>query len=381
MLDSTPVKDPRVRFDTRSPCWLELRRRIDAHLAEPGREAAGFRAIHRKTIVLFAALGLGLAIGLATTSIAIVLAGGLLAGLAMAGLGMSVQHDGGHRAYSRNPAVNRAMAAVLDLLGASSHVWHHKHGIAHHTYPNMLGADEDIELRPLARMAPGQPHHGFHRAQHLYMPVLYAMLNLKWFWWDDYRDLLRGTIGDTPIARPKGIDLAIFVGGKVVHLLWALVLPVAVLGWPLGLAFYAVMYASCGFVLSLVFQLAHCVEEAQFLQLPPHGTTGTAKLELDFARHQLATTVDFAPDNRVLTWYVGGLNFQAVHHLVPRVCHVHYRELAPIVEACCAEFGVQYTCTRSLWAAVRSHFRWLRRMGAPDPVGSDVVERPVAIAG
>jgi linoleoyl-CoA desaturase len=367
------VKDPRVRFDTRTPFQLDLRRRIDAYLSVEGREREGYRAIKIKTAVLFAWLAAGLAIGLSTTMLPLVLLGALLAGLAMAGLGMSVQHDGGHRAYSRNPKLNKAAAAVLDFLGASSYVWHYKHGVAHHTYPNMEGADEDIELRPIARMAPGQPHHWFHRFQPWYMPVLYGLINVKWFWWDDYRDLLRGRVGNTPIAKPRGSDLAIFVGGKLVHLLWGVILPLVVLGPALGLVFHLVMYFACGFTLSLVFQLAHCVEEAEFIQLPEAANGPT--IERDFFAHQLATTVDFARDNAFVTWYVGGLNFQAVHHLVPRVCHIHYRGLAAVVQQCCADHGVAYKFSPTLWRAIGSHFRWLARMGRGELANTRLPER------
>jgi linoleoyl-CoA desaturase len=365
VLDCVPVKDPRVRFDSRTPFQLDLRRRIDAYLSVEGREREGFRAIQIKTAILFAWLVAGLAIGLSTTMIPLIVVGALLTGLAMAGLGMSVQHDGGHKAYSRNPELNLAAASVLDFLGASSHVWHYKHGVAHHTYPNMEGADEDIELRPIARMAPGQPHHWHHRFQQFYMPLLYGMINVKWFWWDDYRDLMRGRVGNTPIKPPRGRDLAIFIGGKIVHLLWSVVLPIAMLGLAKAVLFYFVMYFACGFTLSLVFQLAHCVEEAEFIQLPIAGANGQPPpvIERDFFAHQLATTVDFARESSWVTWYVGGLNFQAVHHLVPRVCHIHYRGLATLVQECCADHGVPYKFSPSLWTAIRSHFRWLARMG------------------
>jgi linoleoyl-CoA desaturase len=81
--------------------------------------------------------------------------------------------------------------------------------------------------------------------------------------------------------------------------------------------------------------------------------------------HQVQTTVDFARGNRLLTWYVGGLNFQIEHHLFPRICHVHHPRIAEIVQATCAEFGVRYTAHESFFAALASHWRWLRRMGQP----------------
>ena len=54
------------------------------------------------------------------------------------------------------------------------------------------------------------------------------------------------------------------------------------------------------------------------------------------------TTVDFARGNRLLTWYLGGLNFQIEHHLFPKICHVHYPQISRIVEQVCAEYRVRY---------------------------------------
>ena len=84
-----------------------------------------------------------------------------------------------------------------------------------------------------------------------------------------------------------------------------------------------------------MFQLAHCVEEATFRVAP----AGTKQIGRDFAAHQVETSVDFARDNRLLTWYLGGLNYQVEHHLFPKTCHVHYPALSPIVEAACQQHG------------------------------------------
>jgi fatty acid desaturase len=98
-------------------------------------------------------------------------------------------------------------------------------------------------------------------------------------------------------------------------------------------------------------------------------------LVLVFQLAQVETTVDFARENRLLGWYVGGLNFQIEHHLFPRVCHVHYPRIAPIVQAVCAEFGIRYTASKSFFGAVSSHGRWLRRMGRP-PAGEPTAQQP-----
>ena len=54
------------------------------------------------------------------------------------------------------------------------------------------------------------------------------------------------------------------------------------------------------------------------------------------------TTTNFAVKNKWLSWYVGGLNFQVEHHLFPKISHVHYPAIAPIVRSTAAEFHIPY---------------------------------------
>ena len=85
----------------------------------------------------------------------------------------------------------------------------------------------------------------------------------------------------------------------------------------------------------------------------------------EWARHQVEHTVDFARSSRVLNWYLCGLNFQVEHHLMPGVCHVHYRSIAPIVEDLAEQHGIRYSANRTFVLALRSHARWLKQMGQP----------------
>jgi linoleoyl-CoA desaturase len=370
------MKDARIVFRPRGRFHAELKARVDAHFAQSGSPRDGGRAILLKSAILLGALGGSwaafLALGGAWWA---TLAFGVLAGLAMGGLGMAVQHDGGHGAFSSHGRLNRLSAAVLDLMGASSFVWRVKHGHLHHTYPNIEGADDDIELAPLARLAPGQDRKPHHRAQHLYMWPLYGFVGLKWYFIDDFLQLGRRRVGAHPLPAPRGREAWLFWGGKIVYGLWAIAIPIAVTGWLPALGFLLASQLTMGLVISVVFQLAHCVEEADFVD--PSRMDGDT-IELDFAMHQLATTVDFARDSRWLTWYLGGLNYQAVHHLFPRVSHVHYPALSRIVERTCHELGVRYRVTPSVGAAIGSHYRWLRRMGREDPVPMAVPAPPLA---
>jgi linoleoyl-CoA desaturase len=358
------MKDTRLRLIRRSPFQTALNERVNAWFETAGKDQRGDHRLFIKTAVIvlwwltsYAVVmtGIGGWLGL--------ILGALSMGLALAGLGFDVMHDGNHGAYGRSRRVNRTMGAVSDLLGSSSYFWRHKHNVLHHTYPNVVGTDDDIDVGVLGRMAPGQQHFGFHRLQHLYMWALYGLISIKWHWFDDFYQFSRGTIGPARVPRPKGGELALFIGGKVFFFGWAIVAPIVVLGAGPGLLFYLISQFTLGVVLSVTFQMAHCVEEAEFAPV-----TDDAVYEVDFARLQLDSTVDFARGNPMITWFMGGLNYQTIHHLFPKISHVHYPDVARIVEAVCAEHAVTYKVTPSLGGALRSHYRWLRHMGqAPLP--------------
>lgn len=289
-------------------------------------------------------------------------------GLALAAIGFNIQHDAGHKAYSSRPWVNKMMAMTLDLMGGSSYMWDWKHNSLHHTYPNIDGHDDDINIGLLARLTPHQKRLKFHRYQGIYLWLLYGFLAIKWHFFDDFYQVSIGRIGGHKIPRPRGTDLAVFIGGKVVFFTMAFVIPMllhpiwAVLAVYVGAAFVS------GVVLSVVFQLAHCVGEAEF-PMPVAGPSGDERMQTEWAIHQVQTTVNFARSNRILCWFLGGLNFQIEHHLFSKICHIHYPALSKVVEEACRDFGVRYATHRTFLQAVGSHFRWLVLMGRPVAVG------------
>jgi linoleoyl-CoA desaturase len=290
----------------------------------------------------------------------------MLLGLSAAGIGLNVQHDGSHQAYSDSVWVNRLMAMTLELIGGSSYLWRWKHVVFHHSYVNITGHDTDIDLGILGRLTPHQKQLPYHRWQALYLWPLYGLLTMKWQIVDDFRKLIRGRISAQRFPRPRGWQIVTFVAGKAMFSTVAFGIPLLV--HPMGtvLIYYVIAGLVAGTVLSVVFQLAHCVEEAEF-PLPPDGA---GRLERAWAIHQAEATVNFARRSRVVSWLLGGLNFQIEHHLFPRICHVNYPAISTIVEETCREFRIRYAEHASFLAGMASHFRWLRRMGMSSPTGT-----------
>jgi linoleoyl-CoA desaturase len=338
----------------------EVQSRVEARLAALDRSRYGGWRIYLKTALLLLWSGasyLALVTWARSGWQAVPLAVSL--GLALAAIGFNIGHDGNHGSFSTSRFVNRAMGWMLDLLGGSSYIWRWKHNVFHHSYTNIEGLDDDIDLGALCRMSRHQPHLPYHRFQHLYMWILYGFIIPKWQLYDDFAAVAAGRIGGNPFPRPRGRELALFVGGKLAFLALAFAIPL--LSHPLWQV--ALAYAGVGLVqglsLSIVFQLAHSNEETcAFSAQEPEDIA-----RREWAVHQVETTANFARRSRLLTWYVGGLNHQIEHHLFPRISHVHLPAIADVVEQLCREHGVRYRTYTSFWRAVASHHSWLRSMG------------------
>ena len=229
------------------------------------------------------------------------------------------------------------MALSLDLIGGSSYVWSAKH-LAHHTYPNVTEHDPDIDSLPLARFDPAQNHRPWHRYQHIYIWALYSMVTIRWQFMSDFSFLHKGRAGRSVLRKPKGRALATLVGGKGVFLIWAVVIPLIFhpLAWVF--VFFITTSIVASLALALVFQLSHCVIEAEFVD--PAASSGES---YSWQIHQIESTVDFAKGNGLLRFYAGGLNHQIEHHLYSRLPHTLYPRIAPIVEAAAGAHGITYT--------------------------------------
>ena len=360
------VNGLKVKFARSSSFYEQLCHRVDEYFRSSGKSERDQPKIYLKTAVLFGWLA-GSYIWLVFFShspwTAVPLAISL--GLAAAGIGFNVQHDGGHNAFSKVNFINRGAAFSIDLLGGSSYVWNWKHNVIHHSYPNIAGADDDIEIQPLGRMSPHQRRRGAHRLQFLYMWLLYGLLGVKWHFVDDFRQVATGRITGHKFPRPRGWDLFFFVLGKVAFYSWVFVVPM--LFHPIGyvLAFYGIASVTLGLVLSTVFQLAHVVEDADFPRQDDEN-----RMAHEWAVHQIQTSVDFGRSRWISCWYTGGLNFQIEHHLFPRISHAHYPAISRIVEATCREFRVRYTAHETAFGAMWSHMRWLYRMGLRAETGT-----------
>jgi len=358
----------RVRFQGTGRFSRALNRRVELVLADPAVMRRAYRRLWAKTaLVLTWTVASYLFLLLAAATPVAVVAGSMSLGLAAAAVGFCIMHDANHRCYSRNVTMNRVAAHSLDLIGGSSYVWASKH-LAHHTYTNVADYDPDIDALPFARFEPTQKRHPWHRYQHLYMWLLYAFVTIRWQFATDFTFIARGAAGRSAFKRPRGWSLAGFVFGKVFFLGWTIVIPLALHSTLIVGLVFMVVSAVASLALTVTFQLSHALDET--ITLAPSGDIGESSAKQEWHIHQIQATANFAPTNPVIVWYTGGLNHQIEHHLYPRVPHTLYPHLAMIVRQVALEHGIAYHSHPTIRSALRSHGRWLKRMGAaPQPSG------------
>lgn len=353
------MNTPKFRNINSSSFHQELKKRVQQYFTDKNIDPTGNFSLYFKAI-LFWSLYIFLYVHVLffgdnawLSVVECLLMGGLTAAI-----GFNVMHDGGHGSFSNSKFWNKIAAFSVNALGASALMWNNKHNIVHHTYTNIDGIDDDIEIKPMLRMCHTQKKYLIHRFQHIYVWFLYPLLLIVWVFASDYTKYFKKKIGVVPIKKLRVFDHFAFWIAKIGYYTMMIALPIYMVGFMNWLIGFLIITMFAGLILSMVFQLAHTVEETSFPVPTEHND-----IENEWAIHQIQTTANFATKNKLVCWLVGGLNFQIEHHLFPKISHVHYPAISQIIKKTCAEFDIKYIEFKRTRDAILSHSLHLKRMG------------------
>ena len=283
-------------------------------------------------------------------------------GLGMAGVGMNVMHDSNHGSYSDKWWVNQLMGNSIYLLAGNVYNWKVQHNLIHHTYTNIQGLDEDIDIHGVIRLSKFEKWKPMHKFQSIYAFFLYGLLTIQWALLVDFKQTPRyikqGLSGDGELNPSR--EIALLVISKIVYVLFWVVLPLLLIPVNFGLWFlgFFTMHYVAGIILSTVFQLAHVTDSIDVVT-----NTQLQQEKRGWAEHQLLETANFATQNKWVGFLLGGLNFQIEHHIFPTISHVHYRSLSKIVKQTAKEFQIPYQEYDTVWIALKAHIKQLKQLG------------------
>lgn len=280
----------------------------------------------------------------------------IILGFNLAAIGFNIMHDAGHNSFTTNKNINNILSYSLNLLGGNIYLWKLKHNISHHTYTNIDGEDHDIEIK-FMRIHHDQELKKHHKYQKYYFPLLYSISYLAWIFFQDYEKYFKQTMGTKTDKFTFPLkEKVIFWVSKLIHFSLFVIIPIYVLGFTQTILGLLIISIVCGFTLATVFQLAHVVENTEF------KTIEDLQVQEEWMIHQIQSTSNFATKNKIVTWLLGGLNFQVEHHLFPKVSHVHYPALNKIVKDTCLEYNLQYNEYPTTFQAFRAHINVIKAL-------------------
>jgi linoleoyl-CoA desaturase len=362
---------PVIKFakDHNEEFYKVLKQRVNEYFKSTGKTRHGNFAMVIKTIFMIALYFVPfislLTVDFIKESAGLTVLMWAIMGMGMAGIGLSIMHDANHNAYSKNMSVNNALGHIICFIGGINVNWKIQHNVLHHTYTNVTGMDEDIDPGIIMRFSPHEKRYSAHKFQHLYAWFFYGLMTLSWATNKDWKQLFR--YKKMELLETQGVKflptLIFLIVTKLAYYALFIGLPLMIspLSWWATVLSYLLMQFICGLILGLIFQPAHVVPSSNY---PMPDNSGN--IEADWAVNQLYNTANFAPGARILSWYVGGLNYQVEHHLFPNICHIHYRKLSKIVRETAEEYKLPYNSEKTFMGAIVKHGKMLYDLGHYD---------------
>ena len=278
-------------------------------------------------------------------------------------IAFSISHDAAHGAFSKEKWINKIMGLTFNFVGGNIYLLTKIHS-THHLFANIHGIDPQMESHGLLRNTPYEKYLKKHKYQYLYVVLIYAVAYLHWVLIKDFKWMFfEKHIGNEKNIKHPTIEYIILVFFKALYFTLNLILPLVFLAAPAWVVVtgFVMIHVLPGMAFALIFQSNHVFEGTNY---PVPNKEG--QIANNYAIHTLETTLDFARKNKLATFFMGGINVHAVHHMFPQYCHVHNTALTEILIQTCEEYGLKYNEVPTFTEAIRIHFSMLKRLSVPD---------------
>lgn len=267
-------------------------------------------------------------------------------------------HSSAHYATSDRKWVNDALTlfGYPFFIGMSGTYWRHKHNRVHHSRPNVIGQDDDINLLPFFAFTEKELNRtrGLHRF-YLKFQWLIVLPSIAFNYWNiqyyGLKYLRRMLTGSSQRKGLYWLDLAA-VGG---HWLCWVLLPLFFLPLESVVAFTLIRTALGGYVAFFIFAPGHFPAEASAVEID--------ECNRNYILLQTSNSLNFdgGAFGRLLC---SGLDYHIEHHLFPEVAFPFYRAMSPMLRDFCAKHGYPYRTLGWGEAIWKSYLNFVR----PKPV-------------
>jgi linoleoyl-CoA desaturase len=273
-------------------------------------------------------------------------------------IAFNIMHDANHNAIFKSQKANLYFSYFIELLGCNRKLWAISHNKEHHTFINVYEQDSNIEGYGVLRLTPEQKLLTYHKYQWLYAIPLYALVTVNYATVKDIKMLVR-YVKESKVVLSLGFILE-FIFFKLLYYTYIFLIPVVVfqVSFKLIFLYWLLGHFINGIFLALIFVTGHLTENTSY----PRVSNQCVKS--NWAVNVVNTTGDYSASSN-LEWLVGGINIHVAHHLFPKICHVHYKRIAPIIKAVATRHGLHYREIPTFGQAFVSHFLLLKALGRP----------------
>ena len=273
-------------------------------------------------------------------------------------IAFNIAHDANHNAMFKSKKVNLFVGYIIELLGCSRKMWVLSHNQEHHSFINIHKHDNNIDGYNILRLSPEDEWFPRYKYQWLYAPFIYGLATLNYATMRDIKLLFR--YGKKYNNKLPAKFYAEFIFFKILYYSYLFIIPVVVFGVSIKIIilYFLLGHFINGLFLTLIFVTGHLVESTTYPDVNDHV------IDKNWAVHVISTTCDYSTRSNFMQWLIGGINLHVAHHLFPKICHVHYKAISPIIRQVAREHGYAYQEIPSFRTAVVSHFRLLKDLGA-----------------
>lgn len=290
-------------------------------------------------------------------------------GLVLSTAVLTVEHDAGHRRFSKRLWPNILATQTAAPVGLWVVHWTKKHQV-HHKVTQVYPLDDATRASGMVRLHPSAPYWPVHRFQHLYAWFLYGLA-----WAGELRSQINymrtGELaGVTPPPHRERVQ-----SFAIEKLICGLVLlPYIIILGPAKLALLMLIAMTIASMFAaVVLSVGHIAEGLTPGSVAPRGRE-------EWEANLVRTSASFNTKSNTLHWITGGLTHHLAHHLRAGVSRkdlksVHQIEVVQAAEAS----GIQQVEYPTLTSAVIGHRNQLRALGRADAVMPATSEQRVAV--
>ena len=289
-----------------------------------------------------------------------------LAGVMWTCIGFCIMHDGSHSALSKNVLVNWLPMMIWNNMSLWNHTaWMLHHVYGHHGYTGIGDLDPDLNYNIVVKSEDQKikEYGSMYKYQHYYSWIILFFLpnqslsvalnyrffdkifGLEWLDLNTYQKTYVNCLNSISLFLSFGIP--IYVHGSIYRAIVSNIINFT----GVGLSFYLIVLPNHD---SIVVNT----------NLETMKTDNPHMLK-DWSVQQIVSSANFSNTDsmhdKVMTYLLGGMNYQIEHHLFPTICHIHYPRLSLIVKKICAKYNIPYVVRRNIFDCIKEHYLLLKK--------------------